>query len=253
MWAWVVLAWAVDESPPTERPTDAEVSEEVIVYAELRVEEARREVIQELRDAGYDHEIIDLGDRVVFRHAAAWKGEVVLYDDGYAQVKRQPIHAEGARMPWAKKDSPLAWAGCLIWPWACIRVQGATVSERRWRNREARTVQRVQPKVRDWADRIADLSVDQKVEGLPAMLYALWEDGRPLGGPGPRLETYRERRAALLEFYGTRTETSWGRNIQQAIASFLQAVVQGSDHPVTRRELERFNADREVLLRIDVP
>lgn len=245
---WGLLAWAwADETDDEE---EIRAAEEVIVYAEERVERARQAVIQELSDAGYDHEVIDLGDRVIYRHGAAWKGEVVLHDVGFVEVRRQPIHAEGARMPWARANSPLAWAGCLLWPWACIRISGTTVSQRRWRNREARTVQRIQPKVWEWGDRVADLSVEQKVEGLPAMLFALWEQGRPLGGAGPRIETYRARRAALLEFYGSRTDTPWGRSIQDAVASFLDGVVQVSDHPVTARELRRFNEDRERPLRL---
>lgn len=245
---WGALAWGQSDEP--EAPDEEEPVEEVIVYAELRVEQARREVEQELEEAGFDHEVIDLGDHVVYRHSAAWKGEVVLYDDGYMVVRRQPIHAQAPKMPWARRNSPLAWIGCLVYPWACIRIDGATVSERRWRNRESRTVQRVQPKVRDWADRIADLSVDRKVEGLPAMLEALWELGRPMSGQGPALSTYRERRAALLAFYDSRTDTPWGRQVQEAVRAFLRGVVQASDHPFTARELARFNVDREVPLRL---
>lgn len=263
IWAFLI-GIAGGEEPPAAEPEAAEpdaaedvddedTSAEVIVYSQRLVEEARRAVVEELEEAGYDHQVIDLGDRVIYRHEAAWYGEVVLFDDGYTEVRRQPLHAVGAKMPWAKQDSPLAWAGCLVWPWLCIRLGGVTVSHRRWLNRETRTVQLVQPKVREWADRIADLSVEEKVEGLPGMLYALWEQGRPLGGSGPVLQTYRERRAALLEFYGSRTDTSWGRRVQRAVAGFLRGVVQPGDHPVTARELERFNADREIPLRLPVP
>ena len=231
------VAQDADEAEAEEADATEEAAEEVVVYGELRVEQARRAVIEELEDAGYDHEVLDLGDRVVYRHAAPWKGEVVLFDDGFAEVRRQPLHAEGVGMPWAKKNSPLAWAGCLIWPWACIRYYGATVSDRKWRATETRPVQRVAPKVRDWGDRIADLSIDRKVEGLPDMLEALWLEGRPLSGRGDALATYRERRAALLAFYGSRTDTTWGRQVQGAVMGFVRAVVQRSDHPFTEAEV----------------
>ena len=224
-------------------------SEEIVVYGEELVEQARREVVEQLEEIGYDYDVIDLGDRVVYRHRAAWHGEVVLYDEGYMKVRRQPLHAEGRPLPWAKRNSPGAWAGCLLWPWACVRVYGATVSDRKWRSRESRTVQRVEPKVRTWANRVADLAVYEKIQGLPERLEALWERGQPLQGEG-RLESYADRRAALLAFWGSRTETVWGREVQRAVRGFLRSVVQESEHPFTTAELATFNAEREVRLEL---
>ncbi|MBX2797843.1 MAG: hypothetical protein KTR31_09250 [Myxococcales bacterium] len=233
------------EGQPAEEP-DAEQTLEVTVYGEMLVEQARQAVVEELEELGFDHDVIEMADRVVYRHVEPWRGEVVLFDDGWMQVKRQPLQVEGREVPWAKRNTPLAWAGCLIYPWACLRVNGVMVGQRKWRARETLTVTAVQPKVEVWSDRVADLAVGRKVEALPQLLEALWLEGRPIDGTLQRLLTYRDRRAALLDFWSTRTETAWGHEVRRAVEGFCRAVVQSSDHPFLPRELERFNAGREV-------
>ncbi len=232
-------------------PEEESAPEEVVVYGELAVERARQAVVEELEDLGYDHEVLDLGDRTVYRHDAAWQGEVVLYDDGFMVVRRQRLQAVGRQMPWAERNSPLAWAGCVLWPWACVRVSGQTVGTRKWRGREARTVAHLAPKVREWGDRIADLATDRKVEVLPDALEALWREGRPLLGEEV-LQTYAERRAALFEYWASRTDTLWGRQVRQTVLAFCRAVVQPSAHPFTAEELARLNGDRDVRFELPV-
>ena len=250
---WLAVAMAEEPPPepappeapaPVEEPAPAEgpaPSEEVVVYGELLVEQARAEVIEKLEELGYDAEVVDRGDHVVYRHADAWYGEVVLYDDGWMQVKRQPLRVEGRRMPWAKQDSPGAWAGCLIWPWLCLRTSGATYGARKWRSRETMTVDEMQPKVQAYGDRIADLASSRKVEGLPDRLLALWEQGTPLS-EGPVLATPAERRRALYDFWASRTDTPWGQEVKDAVEAFCRGVVQHSDAPFTEDELASFRS-----------
>lgn len=234
---WLALVGAAQTpEPPPEPPAEAEL--ELIVYGELLVEQARQAVVDELAELGFS-DVIERGDHVVYRHESPWHGEVVLYEDGWMEVKRQPLRVEGRQVPWAKKDTPLAWAGCLIYPWACLRVNGALVGVRKWRGSESRTVAEVQPEVRIWGDRIADLAVERKADGLPERLGALWAEGIALQG-GPPLLTYRERRAALIAYWESRTDTAWGEAVRQVVVSFCRAVVQHSDHPFTDAELQAF-------------
>ena len=193
-----LAAWAMAQTPPAEPPEPSDEDLEIIVYGELLVEQARSAVVQELEEAGYDHRVIDLGDRVVYRHSLSYHGEVVVHDDGYVQVRRQPLHAVGRQMPWARENTPLAWAGCLLWPWACVRVYGFTVSDRRWRSRETKTVQRIEPKVREWGNRIADLSTSQKVDSMSGLLEQLWVRGEVPRGRGARLVSRAPRLVARL-------------------------------------------------------
>jgi hypothetical protein len=239
----VVLAVAsAQELPPSEEPERADLaSEEIIVYGEQRVAQARQAVVAELSELGYGAEVVDRGDFVVYRNEDAWKGEVVLHDDGWVRVKRQPLRVEGRQMPWARLNSPGAWAGCFVWPWLCVRWTGATLSHRRWMGVEKRTTTEIDPQVRELGDRVADLAVAHTVQDLPAQLEALWTNGTPLSGEGT-LATYEERRAALLDYWGSRTDTVWGDEVKRAVEAFVYGVVQSSDHPFTTEELDAFDA-----------
>jgi hypothetical protein len=254
--SWLLAAHAQEPAPapaPAPEPEPAPVSEEVIVYGQLRVEQARAAVVQRLEDMGYTEEVVDLGDRVVYRHAAAWHGEVVLHDDGWMVVQRQPMRVEGRRMPWADRDTPLAWVGCHLWPWLCVRISGGSYSHRKWMAVETATVQALHEPVRTWGDRVADLNTERKIDGLPARLQALWEQGAPLSGD-EALPTYAQRRAALLEFYASRTDTVWGDAVRDAVAAFLRAVVQRSDEPLTAEEIERYAREHpDTPLQLEVP
>lgn len=231
------------EPEPPAPPAPAGPAEyEVIVYGELQVARAREAVVQQLSEMGYDAEVIDMGDHVVYRHEAPWYGEVVLYDDGWMQVKRQPLRVEGKQMPWARLNSPGAWAGCLVWPWLCLRLSGATYSERKWLARESATVDVLAPKVQHYGDKIADLATSRKVDGLPERMTALWERGAPISGSGPELQTAAERRQALFDYWYSRTDTEWGEAVREAVESFCRAVVQTSDHPFTEAELDAYAA-----------
>jgi hypothetical protein len=227
---WALAAWAAE--PAVER--------DVIVYGELLVEQARQEVVDALAREGYDI-VLDRGDHTIYRHANAWEGDVVLYDDGWMLIKRQPIRFEGREMPWAERNSPLAWAGCVIYSPLCLRMGGASVGQRKWRAVETRTAQAAEVRVHTWSERVADLHTSEVVDGLPDRLQALWDDGVPLEGT-VRLGTPEARRAALLDYWGTRTDSPWGEAVRGAVESFCRAVVQRSDTPFTVDEIARFNA-----------
>ncbi|MEO0603174.1 MAG: hypothetical protein AAF211_17175 [Myxococcota bacterium] len=233
---------AVDEElidPFEDRP-----AAEMIIYGERLVDKARREVVETIEDLGYDAEVKDEGDRVVYRHPAPWYGEVVLHDDGYIQVKRQKLRVEGRPVPWAKKRNSVgAWLGCFIYPWACIRVYGATVSRRRWMGTQSRTVAELEPKVQQLGDRIADLETTRRVAALPDRLETLWADGTPLDGTEP-LVSMAARRRAILEYWGSRTETVWGRMVREQIENFVMAEVQDGPHAFIQAEVDAFNRDR---------
>lgn len=252
-----------EEAPPAddeaaEEDDDPVVfdGEEITVYAEERVRQARERVVERLDDLGYDH-AEQVGDRQVFRHSDPWKGEVVLHDDGWTVVRRQPLRVEGRAMPWTKENTVVAWAGCLIYPWACIRVGGATVSKNKWRAVEGRTVDAMNGQVREWNDRIADLHTGQKIAALPQALEALWAEGQPLAvglgevEGGETLTTMAARREALFRYWDSRTETVWGEEVRRTVEGFCRAVVQSSEDPFTEAELERLNRERTALVPFD--
>lgn len=214
---------------------------EVDVYGRLLVEQAKAEVYSDLLDAGYT-ERVRKDDVTVFRHPDPWKGEVHVHDDGWMRVKRQGLQIEGREMPWAKRNSALAWAGCVVWVPLCVRPAGQTMAKRKYRELEARVVGHVQPDVVVWGDRIADVAVFDKVEALPERLEGLWFRGVPLSGDGPALASVAERKAALLDFWETRTDTEWGEDVRRAVEAFIRGIIQGGDQAFTQAEIDAFNA-----------
>lgn len=227
---------------------------QIVVYGERLVDQARREVVESIEELGYGYEVKEQGDRVVYRHPNAWYGEVHLHDDGWMQVKRQRLRVEGRAVPWAKKQNSVgAWLGCFVYPWACIRVYGATVSRRRWMGTQTRTVTELEPKVRILGDRIADLATTRRLAELPDRLEALWADGTPIEGTGPVVPTPEARREALLDYWASRTDTVWGRAMRESVENFVAAVVQESPHPFGRDEVAAFNRDREPPIVIPDP
>ncbi|MCB9675746.1 MAG: hypothetical protein H6737_11550 [Alphaproteobacteria bacterium] len=260
IWALLSLAVAQDapddvptaEPPPAEPapqpkptkkapdPDEEEYSEEVVVYAQLRVEQAREKVIEDLLDLGYT-KVIEKGDAIVLRNEATWKGDVWLHDDGWMRIKRQPVQVQAPATPWGKKNSAGAWAGCVLYPFACVRPGGQLVGTRKFRAVEDRTASAVNPGVSEWSDRVADLAVDTKVDALPDRLQSLWDDGVPMEEGAPTLATVDERKAAILKYWETRTETPWGEAIRQAVEGFVLGEIQGTANEFTDAEIDAFN------------
>lgn len=225
-----------EDADDTDLPDDVDL--ELTIYPELRVKRARQALIEAAGEEGYVQRI-ERKDRTILRHTANWRGEVVLHDDGRVWLKRQPIQFE----PPTKKQRPVDYLWCVLVP-LCVRPAGQTVSPRRFRGYEREALHGIHDEVTELNDRIADLALRRKLGDLPDRLEALWTDGTPLEGDGPPLATPAARRAALLDHWDSRTATPWGEQVRDAVAGFLRAVVQSSDHPFTVEELAAFEARR---------
>jgi hypothetical protein len=154
-------------------------------------------------------------------------------------------------MPWAKENSPLAYLGCLVYPWACISAGGQLVSGRKLEAQKVRTLETVYVDVQELGDRVADRETESTVNALPDDLEALWTEGVPLS-EGPTLETMEERKAALLEYWDSRTDTVWGDRVRVAVEAFIRAEVQGTEHAFAPEEVEQFNARRRCTRVLDL-
>ena len=243
----VLLAVALGAEP---EPAEVPAAEEVIVYGELLIRQARDRVDQDLRDAGFT-DIVKKDDKVIYRHPQVWRGEVHVYDDGWYRTKRQRVKFDAIGMPWAERGSPLAVAGCFLYPYLCFKPNGALISTRKFRKQETAIADRVHADVQEWADRLADLETGKKTDALPARFDALWTDGAPLMGE-LQVSTMAGRREALFTFWDSRTETPWGRMVRDAVEAFCRGVVQHSDHPFTDDELAAFNDRRTSVLPFSV-
>ena len=229
-----------EEEPIAFGEGEDHVSAEVVVYGVRLMEARRQEVIDAAKQDGYVREVRK-GDRTILRHESPYKGELVLHDDGRAILKRQPVRFEP---PFGKNKTAASYLWCVIVP-LCIRPSGQTVSPRRFRSYERAALANVAPEIREWNDAIADVGLDLRLERLPEQMQALWDDGTPLDD-GARISTYSGRRAALFQFWNSRTETSQGEEVRDAVESFIRGVVQPSEHPFRDEEIARLNRKRTV-------
>jgi hypothetical protein len=237
-WAlWLGLALAAPEDD--EISSEEEAAEEVIVYGEILVARARRRIVNELESQGYRREI-ERDGKVIYRHDSPWKGQVVLHDDGWVQMERSPLRFQPKAADRGATPSATQWMSCLTIV-ACLRPGGILISKRKLATQKRRTYDGVAGEIHDWSERIADLAVDRKVEGLPERLTEMWEHGVPLDGHQP-LVTVAERKAALLSFWATRTDTVWGEEVRQTVEAFIRGEVQYGEHPFTDDEITAFNA-----------
>lgn len=244
---WWLLGLALAQAPAeaeaeAEAEVEAEVeeedAEEVIVYSQYLVDRARREVVGAARDAGYVNQF-RRGDQLILRHDSVWRGEVVLYDDGRVEVRRQPIQFR----PPGKDPSGAAWLACVIVP-LCIRPNGQLVSKRRFLGYERVAWEAVEDEVSAFQAAIATMGVGEKVDALPARLSLLWQEGAPLDGT-ELLASFEQRRAAMLAYYDSRTDTTWGDEVREAMLRFVRAEVQRGDHPFTDEEIAAHNRQRQ--------
>ncbi len=239
------------EAPPVEAPAapepevrrNAEGIQEIVVYGDAMVDKARRQLVYDLQQRGFT-DIEDKGDYVRLRNEQAWKGEIELYDDGWIRMKRQPVHIESPDLPFAEEGSALAWASCVLYPPMCIKVGGQILSRRRWLGVQENTLDGVQDDTQVLGDSVADSAVEDRVNELPARLEALWTQGAPIQTGGAPLPTMGDRKAAILAYWDSRTDTVWGDRVRVAVEAFLRAEVQSSPWAFTAEEVATFNAGR---------
>jgi len=230
---------------PDNEATDAEPiarrtrEDEVVVYSERLVYQARQELIEAAAEQGYIKEIRK-GDRLILRHPATYHGEIVLHDNGLVEIKRQPVQF---RPPFAKV-TPASWLTCILFP-LCIRANGQMVSGRKYRHYEREAWSGVGDEATQLNDRIADLATDRRLNELPDQLQALWDDGVPLDGGTGKVAYGEARRAALFAYWDSRTENLWGQQVRDAVVSFMRGVVQNSETPYTDAEVRRLNRGRQ--------
>ena len=210
------------------------VVEEVVVYADHRVVIAKDRIIQSLRAHGFTQRI-ERDDVTILRHGSPWRGEVHLHDDGRFDLRRQPVRVEGREMPWASRNSAGAWAGCLLWPYLCVRPAGQLYSRRRHQGGQDQTMGVLDDNVEEWQEALADRAHGEQLEALPERLQSLWDEGIALGSDG-HLSTYPERRDALYDYWASRTETRWGEDVRALVVGFVRSVVQDSPHPFPAEE-----------------
>lgn len=233
-------------APRAEAPADEElqIREEAIVQEAPEVARKRAEVYAALKAQGY-RKGRDLGDRTVFLPEEPWRPRVIVHDDGWVYLKRQPprIHAPGRSF--ADQGHPAEYLLCIIAPTSCLSLGGWLVGERKLAWQKGEVLDATRDEVRSLNDAVARRELARRLnEDIPADLEAIW--GRAELPP-------EARRNLLYTYWDTRTEGPEGMAARDAVRAFLAGVVQQSDDPFSAAELAALNAGRSSLHPLDIP
>jgi hypothetical protein len=234
----MLTGWAQDDAGsgsgsgnPAEGREQIEVRahEQITVY-DVRVAERRQAIVQELRQLGYTQVKREDG-RAVFRSDVSWHPDVLLYDDGFMLLRRPPPRFAPPDAP-GLAGSPLACV--LLLP--CTRVGGLFVSGRKLEPQKSEVALQTHDVIESWRTAVVDDAMRERLSvGIPTLLDAIW-----LGGTGPdgeSLPTPADRRAALLDFWATRSDTPEGDEARAIAATYIEQMVQTSDTPLLPDEL----------------
>lgn len=200
--SWMALGLAEDEP--------VAFDEEMIVEERADPEETRKQVEVVLEAWGY-RPGRRKKDRVIYRSTNPRYPTLILTDEGLLLIDR-PAGRRAVRS-----------------------VTGTTRYRRNW---ETPLLVALDPLIDAWRESLIQERMDARYQEIPDVLEAVWTQGAPLYGVESG-ETPRARRAAILAFWASRTDTPEGRRVQQITADFLFAVVQPSPWPVTLQEQAR--------------
>jgi hypothetical protein len=216
--------------------TEPVADEEITIYGDPLVEQTRDALVSDIVGLGYGDRVRHRDGRTVYFHEDHWRGKVVLTDDGRVSAKRT-----GPRLTF---ESPSQALLCVTQPSLCIKTGAWIVADRKWGNLEDTLSRSTAVSQVAFGDRVADASVRRTVDALPDRLTALWEHGTPLVPGAPILATMDERKAAILAYYRSRTDTVWGDQVRDAVAAFVRAVVMTSDDPFEPEEMAAMGDER---------
>ena len=221
--------------PPAVTPVGEErVDETVEVWADSRVAAARAALFQSLRDEGY-RKGLHRGDETIFRSYTPWEPRVIVNDDGWVNLKREPprVHAPGEAF--SDQGSRASYLLCIIAPTACVSVGVWLVSPRKLNAAKADVLDATRDEVRALNDAVARHYLQRRVNtDIPLDLEHVWAAELPI----------EDRRQLLLEYWDSRVDSPEGDLARMAVEAFMRGVVMQSDTPFTDAEIAAMNARR---------
>lgn len=220
---------------PVAQPTPAP-GEVIEVWADPEVARAREALALRLKEEGYrkgTHE----DDRTVYRSYAPWKPRVIVHDDGWVYVRREPPRVHSPGKSFSDQGSPASYLWCVLAPTACVSIGGWLVSPRKYAAMEGDILDATHAEVNALNEAVARRQLSQRVNAdIPGDLDRIWSLDAPAA----------QRRALIFEFWDTRNDNEAGAAARDAIESFVRGVVQTSSDPFTEAELAQCNSKRHV-------
>lgn len=234
-----------DEDGDADAEEDADFT--VIVIGQQQVRAARDAIVREMEALGWKTRRKRDG-RVILRGAETWMGKMILNPNGVVDFTTPSISFGGPTgvdvdyedNPRGNMDPQTGSAGIAI------GFDGKKKAEAV----QAEIRAAVADDITTWQDMIRKRGFGRMVEQLPERLDGVWERGEALDGG--TVSTPEAKRASVLDYWASRTDTPEGRLVMRTIEIWLRQVVMPSEHPVTREEAEAAEAQRNDDRTLDV-
>lgn len=230
---------------PTEAPaptTTVNPSEEMVVWGE-RVGEARSRLDLGLRGYGYEVKRKRDGVTVYGRTGTnRWKPKVLVSAEGVVWFRNPRVviypplvradapqsFTTGPGLASTPGDYPDRGELRLMFP---VQFPGRRIQKQE----QGRVLAEVGDEVQALQAAHAGEGEARLLQGFPDRLDQLWNQGvDPRGGPA--LPDAAARKAALIELYRTRANTSAGAAVRAMIQDYITEIVQSSPTPLTEEE-----------------
>lgn len=221
----------------------------ITVIGEQQVRAAQDAVVKSLDALGWRARRKRDGT-VVFRGPEGWMGKATLTPRGELEFSQPVIAFDGAMAggatyesaPQTGNDAPVGGVGVSTLPLPGKKKVGAIQREIRDEVRDEVLAFRRTIQLRHFSTYIAE---------LPDRLDALWTEGASLD-LGATVPTPEARRAQILDFWATRTDTPEGRTVSRSVEIWLRQTVMDTPHAVTREEAAAAEARRTDGRKLDI-
>jgi hypothetical protein len=213
----------------------------VDVFADPAVSRARAKLFQDLKDQGYrkgDHK----NDRTIFKSYTPYHPRVVVHDDGWVYLQREPPRFHSPGKSFADQGSPANYLLCVLAPTACISLGGWMIGDRKYQALEGDILDAIHGDVNALNEAVARKALELRVNtDIPADCEKIWGEALPADA----------RRRLLFTFWETRLDSPEGDIARKAIMAFIKGEVMQSDLPFTEDEITTMNTQRHCQMVFD--
>jgi hypothetical protein len=229
-----------------EIPERLPVTEEVVVWGEHHVRQARSTIVRAMEDRGWRALEKRRGDRVVFRPPEPWMGKAFLSVDGRLDFGRPVFAAEPTLVAGAygdynpdevmdRRDGNGIAAGPSI---------VLLPSELKLKTLHERVRNSLKVELGAYRSVFEETQYQTLLAEIPQRLDALWDTGAALDGGEQGVQSEADRRIAVLAYWADQAESSGGDVVSEVIEAWIRQTIQMSDRPLTVVEIEAAQAAR---------
>lgn len=231
----------------TEIPLEPEDedSDELVVWGTAAIRESRAALMAAFEAEGWTRKRRDGNGDVVFRGPQPWMGTARLSDAGLLRFRGRVLSLSRVEQVEGPPDDGMQALDPNYRATAGSTRGGLSgpVSKRKLEPHRQALVEATSDAMERYRAVLAETALRQSLAVIPDRLDAVWSTGQSLSG-GPPLESYAERRAAILDYWSTRPDTREGRLALDTIGAWISEVMQNSEHPAAMRELDAAAARR---------